>query len=337
MGPGEHGFIRRVGLLLRPPVTECRPGRPAPGSSSNTAAGAVFLEESLDPNTETSFNIAEPNVAHILASRPLADKDFKRISEMVYSLCRINLHDGKKALVQARLNKRLRQLGIDTYPEYLELVQSDDTKRELTYMIDTLTTNLTFFFRESDHFDYLRDEVLKKIDPGKDKKLRIWSAGCSSGEEAYTLAMVAREALPDLDRMDALILGTDISTRVLAVAREGSYPEVRFRDTPAPLRNKYFEKDPARPGFCRAKSELARLIRFRKLNLMEPWPMKQPFDVIFCRNVMIYFDKQTQHELVQRYFDALRPGGVFMVGHSESLTGIQHRFRYARPTIYIKP
>jgi len=291
----------------------------------------------LDGNTDTSMRFPEPDVANILASRPLRDEDFKRISEMVYGLCRINLHDGKKALVQARLNKRLRQLGIDTYPEYLALVEGDQTGRELTYMIDTLTTNLTFFFREADHFDYLRDEVLKKIDPAKQSKLRFWSAGCSSGEEAYTMAMVAREAVSDIDRMDALILATDISTRVLAVAREGSYSEARFKDTPPEFRNKYFEKDPRHPGFYRARPELAKLIRFRRLNLMEPWPMKQAFDVIFCRNVMIYFDKPTQNELVQRFFDALRPGGVFMVGHSESLTGIQHRFRYVRPTIYIKP
>ena len=291
----------------------------------------------MEKDMETTLNIPEPNVAGILASRPLSDKEFKRISEMVYSLCRINLHDGKKALVQARLNKRLRQLGIATYPEYLDLVESDETKRELTYMIDTLTTNLTFFFRESDHFDYLRDEILKKMDPRKDRKLRIWSAGCSSGEEAYTMAMVVREAIPDVNLMDALILATDISTRVLAVAREGTYSEARFRETPRDLRNKYFEKDSIHKGFYKARPEIESLIRFRKLNLMEPWPMKQPLDVIFCRNVMIYFDKQTQNELVQRFFDALRPGGVFMVGHSESLTGIKHRFRYVRPTVYIKP
>ena len=286
---------------------------------------------------DSAMNMPEPNVANILASRPLSDRDFKRISDLVYGLCRINLHDGKKALVQARLNKRLRQLGIRSYPEYLEMVEADETGRELTHMIDTLTTNLTYFFREADHFDHLRDEVLNKVDPRTDQRLRIWSAGCSSGEEAYTLAMVAREAVPEIDRMDALILGTDISTRVLAVARQGAYSEARFKDTPPDMRRKYFEKDPGQPGFFRARQELLKLIRFRKLNLMDSWPMKQPFDVIFCRNVMIYFDKKTQNELVQRFFDALRPGGVFMVGHSESLTGIAHRFRYVRPTVYLKP
>lgn len=284
------------------------------------------------------FGLDQKKLQFSLQSRPLSDREFRIISEMIYDLCRINLHLGKKELVQARLNKRLRKLGLDSYKDYLKYVENDESGQELTNMVDILSTNLTYFFRESDHFDYIKDNVFKKIDPTRDSKLRIWSAGCSSGEEAYTLAMVLREYVPGVDKMDALILASDISTRMLAVAREGIYRDVRFKDTPASLRNKYFEliESDEDGKVFRAKSELLRLVRFRYLNLMNEWPMQGKFDIIFCRNVMIYFDKKTQGELVNRFFEVLKPGGVFIVGHSESLTGITHRFRYVRPTIYIR-
>ena len=278
------------------------------------------------------------SVHRILASRHLTDREFHKISAMMYDLCRLNLHEGKKALVQARLNKRLRMLGIDSYTEYLAYVKDEPTGRELVTLVNTLTTNLTYFFREKDHFDYLEKEVLAKLDARNASRLRIWSAGCSSGEEAYTMGMVLRETVPDVDRMNALILGTDISTGMLARARQGCYSLERFRDTPSALRDKYFLRQLDRQEkIYQAKPELTRLIRFRYLNLMEPWPMHSGFDVIFCRNVMIYFDKETQRDLIRRFYDALNPGGVFMVGHSESLTGVHHDFRYVRPTIYIKP
>lgn len=275
---------------------------------------------------------------NILASRLISDDEFRHISDMIYRLCRINLHDGKKALVQARLNKRLRKLGFETYSDYLRHVEQDASGRELTLLINTLTTNLTYFFREADHFDHLKNDICGKWRKDNVRRVRLWSAGCSSGEEAYTLAMVLREALPGIDRMDALILATDLSTGMVARARDGAYAMERFKDTPAGLRLKYFNrgKNGAAEVYT-AKPELAKLIRFRHLNLMEPWPMNGKFDVIMCRNVMIYFDKSTQNELVGRFYEALEPGGVFMVGHSESLTGIKHGFRYVRPTVYRKP
>lgn len=278
------------------------------------------------------------SVEFILRSRRLPEEHFEKISRMMYDLCRINLHDGKKELVQARLNKRLRQLGLENYDQYLDYVERDASGLELSVMVDSLTTNMTFFFREPDHFNFLKDEFLAKFDTNKEKKLRIWSAGCSSGEEAFTLAILLRETLPDIDRIDALVLGTDISGRVLATAKNGVYGEARLKDTPREIVSRYFaafsDQDMT---FHRVKPELTKLVRFRKLNLMESWPMKGPFDVIMCRNVMIYFDKKTQAELVGRFFNALRPGGFFIVGHSESLTAVAHNFKYVKPTIYMRP
>lgn len=285
-----------------------------------------------------TFNLDQKKLQFTLQSRPLSDREFRVISDMIYDLCRINLHLGKKELVQARLNKRLRKLGLDSYKDYLKYVEDDESGQELTNMVDILSTNLTYFFRESDHFDYIKNNVLKNIDPSRDRKLRIWSAGCSSGEEAYTLAMVLRESVPYVDKMDALILATDISTRMLAVAREGIYSDVRFKDTPAALKSKYFQlvNSDEDGKVYRARNEILRLVKFRYLNLMNDWPMHGKFDIVFCRNVMIYFDKKTQGELVNRFYEKIQSGGVFIVGHSESLTGVTHKFRYVRPTIYIK-
>ena len=262
----------------------------------------------------------------------LTDTDFKRIRTMIYDLTRIKFDDGKKSLVQARLNKRLRALGLANYKQYLRLVEADQSGAELSNLVDSLTTNLTYFFREPDHFEYLGGDFLASH---TEKRLRIWSAGCASGEEAYTIAMVLRESMEDLDGRDVLILATDVSARVLQTAKNGIYSVDRFKDTPAELREKYFERvsNPKIETYS-AREELRKLIRFRRLNLMGTWPMKNPFDLIFCRNVMIYFDRPTQGELINRYHDALRPGGVLIVGHSESMTGIRHSFKKIQKTIY---
>ncbi|HPI75268.1 MAG TPA: protein-glutamate O-methyltransferase CheR [bacterium] len=275
----------------------------------------------------------------ILKSRSLRDREFEKISEMVYAICRINLHVGKKELVQARLNKRLRILNIDSYKEYLKYLENDDTGAELSTMVDVLTTNLTFFFREPDHFEYLSSEVKQKMAAGKLKKFRIWSAGCSSGEEAYTTAIVLKETLKETAAStDIKILATDISSRILETARAGVFIDQRFRTTPDSIKKKYFTeiKEPDGSKKYIATNDLKKEISFKRLNLMDSWPMKGPFDVVFCRNVMIYFDKETQTELVSRFYDILAPGGIFFVGHSESLTGTEHNFRYVRPSIYQK-
>jgi len=267
----------------------------------------------------------------------LSDREFNQISDLVKNVCGINLHDGKKELVKARLSKRMRQLKLTSFQQYIDYVQRE-SDREITTMLDILSTNLTYFFREPRHLDYLRDVVVPQAVKSSTRRMRIWSAGCSSGEEPYSIAMVLRESIPDLRSWDAAILATDLSTQVLATAMEGVYGEARFRDVPRGLIGKYFTTVRTKPQRQYKTADALRgLIHFARLNLMESWPMHGPFDVIFCRNVMIYFDKPTQGRLVRRYFDILCPGGLLMLGHSESLTGVDHPFRYVQPATYRRP
>ena len=275
----------------------------------------------------------------ISESAVLSEAEFNEISEFVKRNCGINLHDGKKELVKARLGKRIRQLGVGSFRQYMDSVRNDSSGAELTTMLDQISTNLTFFFREYKHFEHLREAVIPAIRAKGKRRIRIWSAGCSSGEEPYSIAMLLNEAINDLVGWDAAVLATDLSTKVLGMAQRGIYRQERFRETPKHLVSKYFNVVEKRPdgNVFQAKSSIRKLIHFARLNLMESWPMKGPFDVIFCRNVMIYFDKTTQGRLVNRYFDMLAPGGVLFIGHSESLTGTQHRYKYVQPAIYQKP
>lgn len=269
-------------------------------------------------------------------SLDLTNKQFEKISEIVYKLCGINLHLGKEVLVKARLAKRLRWLGLNSFEGYMDYLEHDESGQELAIMIDSLTTNKTSFFRESQHFDYLRRHILPEL-KSRGNKIRIWSAGCSSGEEPYTLAIVIRETFPDIAKMDVRILATDISTKVLGTAKEAVYGQDVLRDVPPELVGKYFTCTRTKsPRTYKVNNDVKSMIRLAKLNLMEPWPMKGPFDAIFCRNVMIYFDKPTQQELVRRYFELLEPGGHLFVGHSESLTASSHQFKYVQPAVYIK-
>jgi chemotaxis protein methyltransferase CheR len=267
----------------------------------------------------------------------LTEKQFERISQMVKDLCGINLHTGKKELVKARLSRRLRALGMPTLDDYLEYVQQDSSGNELICMLDALSTNLTSFFREPDHFDYLRTVLGPEFMAKTSKRLRLWSAGCSTGEEPYSIAISLLESMPNLASFDTGILATDLSTRVLAKAKAGVYDPSRVSGLPKALLARHFVCTKERQGVTYQVAEsVRRLIHFTRLNLMEPWPVHGPFDVIFCRNVMIYFDKPTQAGLVERFWELLGPGGTLLIGHSESLTGVQHRFHYVRPTIYRK-
>jgi chemotaxis protein methyltransferase CheR len=271
----------------------------------------------------------------------LTEADFRRISEMVYRHCGINLHEGKKELVRARIAKRLRQCGFDSLSNYLDYVLADGSGHEFAMLIDAMSTNLTSFYREPDHFQYLAEmalpEVLRRKQARQESRIRLWSAGCSTGEEPYTLAMTLFDAIGDPGRWDIKILATDISTHVLAVAREGVYSKARLDSLPPGYRQRFFRlcNVAGEKGFAVAP-ELRQVICFNHLNLMENWPFTGPFDFIFCRNVMIYFDKPTQQRLINRFWDMLAPEGVLFTGHSESLTGIEHRFQYIRPTIYGK-
>lgn len=276
----------------------------------------------------------------VLESAELTDAQFERISQYVKSICGINLHDGKKELVKARLGKRLRTLNLRNYDGYLEYLRNDASGDELITMLDSISTNLTHFFRESAHFDYLSKNVLPRIVARAGKgtgRIRIWSAGCSSGDEPYSLAILLQENIPGLAHWDAKILATDLSTRMLTAACKGVYGEERLREMQALLVSRYFDcVEPHAPRRFQLKQNVKSLVTFARLNLMESWPMRGPFDAIFCRNVMIYFDKPTQARLIQRFWDILGHGGVLFVGHSESLAGVDHRFSYVQPTVYRK-
>jgi chemotaxis protein methyltransferase CheR len=270
----------------------------------------------------------------------MPDHLFQQFSRLVYELCGINLHGGKKALLQARLNKRLRLTGIDSYGEYFKIITSGTNPGEFVNFLDSISTNLTYFFRESQHFDFLDKFALPELIEKKRKdgvsRIRIWSAGCSTGEEPYSLAMSVLAHLPDIARWDLRILATDISTRVLETASRGIYSEEKVQKVPPALRQAYFQKignANGRPDFQIAP-HVKRIITFYRLNLKDHYPFKGLFDFIFCRNVMIYFDKKTQEELVNKMAGFLNQGGYFCVGHSESLTGLTHKLSYVRPAIY---
>ena len=202
--------------------------------------------------------------------------------------------------------------------------------------------NLTKFFREEQHFKYMSETLLPRIISAKqarsDFRIRAWSAGCSSGEEPYSIAIILLEAIQGKGRWDVKLLATDVSTRILEKAKQGLYEEERIEPIPMPLRTRYLKKH-RETGQLRYEvgPALRNLVIFRYLNLMKEWPIKGPLDFIFCRNVMIYFDKPTQERLINRYYELLGPGGVLFTGHSESLTGIEHAFQYVQPTIYMKP
>ena len=261
----------------------------------------------------------------------LTADDFRRVCRIAYERAGLALPSGKEGLVRSRLAKRLRERSVTTFSGYFDLVERESNGDELVTLIDLLTTNKTDFFREPGHFDYLLNYIVPTC-LSSGRPLRIWSAGCSSGEEAFTLAMVLSEALPA--RYDFRILATDICTRVVAIAKNGVYTAQQLDGVSATRRERWFAATP--DGGAAVRPELRAAISFVHLNLMAPWPMSGPFDVIFCRNVMIYFDKPTVTHLVARFYDLLAPGGHLFIGHSESLTAVEHRYKYIQPAVYIR-
>ena len=264
----------------------------------------------------------------------LTDKQFERVRRLIYKLSGISLKEGKEALVRARLMKRLRALDMSGFEEYLNFVESRKGFNELGLMVDVMTTNKTGFFREEEHFNYLGEMIMQGL---KNRKMRFWTAACSSGEEPYSLGISLREEISDIDLMDIKILATDISTSMLEKARKAVYREEEIARLPPGLLHKYFTR--ARnisPNVYQVKDCVRKMVKVARLNLMDSWPMTGPFDVIFCRNVMIYFDRQTQQELINRFWKLLRTGGHLFVGHSEGLSAISHKFHYVRPAVYRK-
>jgi len=266
----------------------------------------------------------------------LSEQQFQDVSRTVHRLCGIHLSRKKKALVQARLAKRIRKLGIAGFDEYFDLIHSRQGARELGCMVDALTTNKTSFFREAAHFDFLTEKILPALEK---TRIRFWSAACSSGQEPVSMAIATREHLPGINNRDVRILATDISVQMLAKARQGRYPACEMDGLPPAIRRRYFRpvagQEDAQQIFS-VRPEIRAMIHYAQLNLMHPWPMQGPFDVIFCRNVMIYFKRETQQQLIDRFWDYLVPGGYLFVGHSEGLSGISHQFRYICPATYRK-
>lgn len=265
----------------------------------------------------------------------LTPADFDRIRELVRQHTGIALSEAKRQLVYGRLSRRLRALKMSSFKEYIALLERGEPT-ELEEFTNAVTTNLTSFFREPHHFEYLAREMLPKL-VGKDsgaKRLRIWCCAASTGEEPYTLAMVLREAGALLSGWDAKLLCTDLDSNVLAHGAAGLYTEERFQTMTAARRSKWFDEVPGDPPRYQAHDELRSLITFKQLNLMHEWPMKGPFDAIFCRNVIIYFDKDTQRKLFERMARLQRPGDYLFLGHSESLYRVSDKYDLLGKTIY---
>jgi len=230
-------------------------------------------------------------------------KTFDRIRELVYEKSGISLSESKESLVRARIGKRMRVLGIENHAEYLKRIIADESGDEIVHLLDVISTNVTSFFREPKHFDFLKEAFSKWLAAGQ-KRFRLWCAACSSGEEPYTMAMVLREVASGYNGIDIKILATDISTQALAKCKEGRYEEKKVGTIPRPM--------------------------------LKPFPMRGPLDNVFCRNVMIYFDNTVRKRLLDSIYKLLKPGGYLMVGHAESLTGMVSDFKTVHPAIYTK-
>ena len=268
------------------------------------------------------------------------EKDFRYLAQLAGTRGGISLSSSKRELVYGRLAKRLRALGLKSYKQYCERLKDGD-EEELTHFINAITTNVTSFFRENHHFEFLEQNLLpnliKKQNGVNQPRLRLWSAGCSSGEEPYSIAMVLQESNPEIRRWDAKILATDLDSNILDIASRGTYPLQRIQGVSLGRRKRWFSLGfGSNEGTCKVGPDIRQLVTFRQLNLTEEWPMRGPFDAIFCRNVTIYFDKPTRIRLLNRFANLLSDGGHLFVGHSESLFGLTDRFRSVGRTIHQK-
>ena len=268
------------------------------------------------------------------------DKDFTFLSELVCRNAGINLTEDKRELVYGRVAKRLRILGIRNFSDYCELLRRDNSD-EFTHFINSITTNVTSFFRESHHFDYLANNILPVIVRKNAgiayPRLRIWSAGCSTGEEPYSIAMVLRENIRDIDRWDARILATDLDSNVLDIAKRGEYMADRVQQVAEERKKRWMLKGTgSKSGRIKIRPEVRNMVHFKQLNLTDTWPVNGTFDCIFFRNVAIYFKRDTQVSLLNRFADQLDVNGTLFVGHAESLIGISNRFINTGLTIHQK-
>jgi chemotaxis protein methyltransferase CheR len=263
----------------------------------------------------------KPDDCLVSGEYPLTRRDLSEIAAMIYSDAGIALNETKASLVYSRLSKRLRQIGLRSFREYCELVGSSGGADERREMLSFLTTNFTRFFRENHHFEHLRNEVLPALANRAKSggRVRIWSAGCSDGQEPYSIALTVLGILPNAANLDLRILATDIDPKIIAQAKAGIYDEQAIETVTPAMRKQWFTNVDQRR--FQVNDQVKQLITFRELNLMAQWPFRGPFDVIFCRNVVIYFDEPTQARIWVRYADLLPPGGHLYIGHSERLSG----------------
>lgn len=272
----------------------------------------------------------------------LKDSEFQKFSRYVGERCGINLHDGKKELLRARLGKILRnRREFRSFRQYYDYVVNDESGHELKTLLDAISTNLTYFFREEKHFEAIKARVVPELTEANAGSrypvLRFWSAGCSSGEEPYSLAITLSEALNGTKQWQTEILATDLSTQVLATASNGIYDKAKVEKIPYELRSRYFQKGEKKwEGHFRVKKEIRDKVTFQRLNLMDDLCFNHPFHLIFCRNVMIYFDNPTKEALVAKFHQNLRDGGYLFIGHSETLTGLKHSFKHVQPSVFRK-
>ncbi len=271
----------------------------------------------------------------------LSEKDFEAFSQFIYTQFGIKMPPVKRIMLQGRLLKRIRQLNMNSYTEYKEyLFSKDGQKEEIFNFLNVVTTNKTDFFREPVHFEFLKNTVLPEyLDSGNSGVFKIWSAGCSSGEELYTISMTLNEFKADHLNFNFSMLGTDISQNVLGKAAKGIYPLNKVDIVPLDLKKKYLlkSKDAVNPT-VKVRAELQRNLNLKYLNLMDSGysSIKEKFDVVFCRNVLIYFDRPTQESVINKLSYHLKPGGYFFIGHSESLTGMSVPLEHIKPTIFRK-
>lgn len=266
-------------------------------------------------------------------------RDFEFLRKLSNARSGIVVGDDKFDMFYTRLSRRVRVLGLKDFSEYCELISNETEEREVLELINALTTNLTAFFRENHHFNYLSATLVPELlqRNRESRRIRIWSSGCSTGEEPYSLSIALREALPEKGGWDARILATDIDSAVLSKAAAAVYPIERVNGIDQARLRRWFQRGRgAKSGLVRLKPEITSLIEFNQLNLIQEWAMREPMDVIFCRNVIIYFDKETKAKLVERYANALRDGGYLFIGHSESLFKLTDRFELIGNTIYRK-
>ena len=267
----------------------------------------------------------------------LSDNEFNKICNLVFQYTGIYLNESKRDLVYNRFAKRMRTLGVDSFGEYFKYIEEYEDS-EIEHFSNAITTNLTSFFREKHHFQVLEEHVIPTLVKRSNRRIRIWSAGCSTGEEPYSIAITLLRSIPDIASWDVKILATDLDTTVLSTAKAGVYPTERLKDLPEDIPKKWFQ--PHAAGAVGNQVEVVprvkSLISFKKLNLMHDWPMKGPFDVIFCRNVVIYFDKDTQTTLFEK-FSKLQYKDAFMImGHSENLSKITDIYEHKGQTVYQK-